>query len=390
MASMLSRVTKNVEKLPPRIVTFAPEKTGKTSLGCYADNPFYIMTTGETGLITLIDSGLVPPTDHYPEDLTEWGQLIQLVNELLNASHDRKTLIIDTGNGAENMLIRHVTKSFFKGYKSKFMEYGKGMDICSAMWSDLLSLLDQLRIKRGMMIIFLYHAKAKTFKDPAGDDYDQWRPEAQDKLWSLTHKWADAICFYGIKAQLDEDTEKATGKGIRFLQCSGTPAIVAGNRYGLPEQITSDDGAKGMWRSFAAALDKCRNRKPVQSQPSTNNDKPVSQPSQQPEQQPTKEQPPQQQPAAKPDGPTLEGMKGRLAKKKFKSGEDLGAAIGYIITHLPSVSNYTPDRIDILEAIREAAQVHDLATEDDFWKNWSPDMVDAGKAAAMNWLNQVK
>lgn len=94
-------------------------------------------------------------------------------------------------------------------------------------------------------------------------------------------------------------------------------------------------------------------------------------------------------PAAKAP-PTLAGMKERLAKAKFKSGEDLGAAIGYIITHLPSVSNYTPDRIDILEAIREAAQVHDLATEDDFWKNWSPDMVDAGKAAAMNWLNQVK
>lgn len=103
---------------------------------------------------------------------------------------------------------------------------------------------------------------------------------------------------------------------------------------------------------------------------------------------PARQQKPAPAPAASPL--TLAAMKERFAKAKFKTGEDLGAATNYIITNLPSVSSYTPEKIDILEHVRQECGIHVLATENDFWKHWSPDMLEKGKFAVGFWLGQVK
>jgi hypothetical protein len=48
---------------------------GKTSLGACAPKPIYLMTRGETGLLTLIDAGRIPETAHFPE-LGTWPDLL--------------------------------------------------------------------------------------------------------------------------------------------------------------------------------------------------------------------------------------------------------------------------------------------------------------------------
>ena len=75
--------------------------------------------------------------------------------------------------------------------------------------------------------------------NPTGKDWDQYRPLAIDQMWSLTHKWADVICFYGTRVEVNKD-DKATGER-RFLRCNPSAAIVAGNRYGLPLSNGLDD-----------------------------------------------------------------------------------------------------------------------------------------------------
>jgi hypothetical protein len=56
----------------------------------------------------------------------------------------------------------------------------------------------------------------KTFSDPAGKQWDQWRPEAREKLWGLTHKWSDCILFGGWQVTVSKD-EKVTGEE-RYLR----------------------------------------------------------------------------------------------------------------------------------------------------------------------------
>ncbi len=281
---MLDSVTRDAPNLPSRVVLYAPEKHGKTSFGCHAPEPIFLMTKGETGLLSLIESGQVPPVAHFPNDFTEWGQLVGAVQALIREQHNYRTLVLDTGNGAELLLMAAVCNDApFGGNWNEFNSYGRGIAACTPVWGSFLADLDTLRIKRGMAILFLHHAKVKTFSDPSGKDFDQWRPEAQDKLWGLTHKWADVIAFYGNRVKVYQD--KAQGEQ-RFLRCNPSAAIVAGNRYGMPDEITSQPGGKNLWTAFATALraakSKGKQAQQPQAQPAATVPKPAEQPPEHP------------------------------------------------------------------------------------------------------------
>jgi hypothetical protein len=67
-------------------VVYGPEGTGKTSLGCFAPAPVFLMTRGETGLLTLLAAGRIPPTPHFPE-LTALDGFLAAVEALQNGEH---------------------------------------------------------------------------------------------------------------------------------------------------------------------------------------------------------------------------------------------------------------------------------------------------------------
>lgn len=256
---MLSSITKEAPQLPSRVVLYAPEKSGKSSFGCFAPKPIFLMTAGETGLLSLIESGQVPPTAHFPEDFKTWGSLVGAVDALARENHDYATLVLDTGNGAENLLAAEVCNESFGGNWADYNDYGRGIRIAAPAWGKFLQKLDVLRTSRRMAVIFLHHAAVKQTSNPTGKDWDQHRPEAIDKMWGLTHKWADVIAFYGTRVTVNKD-DKATGEQ-RFLRCSPSASIVAGNRYGMPDEITTPHaGAQHLWNAFAAALRKAKSK----------------------------------------------------------------------------------------------------------------------------------
>lgn len=261
--SILSTVTKVAKPLPPRIVMYAQEKFGKSSFASHSWNPIFLMTKGETGLIPLIESGRVPAVAHFPSDFQRWGDLKQAVTELRDDPHDYRTLVLDTGNGAEQLCSGSVCDDSFGGDWSDYGSFGRGDVLASKEWVRFLDLLDAVRIKRRMAVIILHHAKVKTFSDPAGKSWDQWKPEAIEKLWANTHKWADVILFGGFKTTVTKD-EKATGES-RYLRADSSGAIVAGNRYGLPAEITAPAGALNLWTMFANALTKAKTPKPAEA-----------------------------------------------------------------------------------------------------------------------------
>jgi hypothetical protein len=170
--------------------------------------------------------------------------------------HEYQTLVLDTGNGAENLAAEAVCHDRFGGDWSDFNAYGRGIDLTTPAWAQFLALLDEVRVKRRMGVLVLHHARVRTFSDPAGKQWDQWRPEAREKLWGLTHKWADCILFGGWQVTVSKD-EKATGEE-RYLRAGTSGAVVAGNRYGLPDAIKAPPGAGNLWRAFAEAMRKAK------------------------------------------------------------------------------------------------------------------------------------
>ena len=254
--SILASVTKTAKALPPRIVMYAGEKFGKTSFAAHSWNPVFLMTSGETGLIPLLESGRVPAVSHFPEDFKTWGTLMGAVTALRDDAHEYRTLVLDTGNGAELLCAASVCEDSFSGNWSDYGSFGRGDALAVKEWMRFLGLLDVVRAKRRMAVIILHHAKVKTFSDPAGKSWDQWKPEAIEKLWGQTHKWADVILFGGFKVNVTRDDKAASES--RYLRSDASGAVVAGNRYGLAAEMTAAAGAANLWKVFADALGKAK------------------------------------------------------------------------------------------------------------------------------------
>ena len=115
MSGMLAKVTAKAPALPSRVYMYAQEKFGKTSWACHAPSPIFVMTEGETGLLSLLESGRVPETPHFPDDAKTWGELFANCQAVLNEEHNYKTLVLDTSNGAGRCLNRRFLRGHVSG-----------------------------------------------------------------------------------------------------------------------------------------------------------------------------------------------------------------------------------------------------------------------------------
>ena len=74
--SLASDIKAGGSGLPSRHVIYGPEGIGKTSLAAAAPLPVFLMSRGETGLLSLIDHSRVPAeTPHFPEAMT-WEEVL--------------------------------------------------------------------------------------------------------------------------------------------------------------------------------------------------------------------------------------------------------------------------------------------------------------------------
>ena len=245
--------------MPNRYVFQGVEKIGKTSFAAFTPKPIFLETRGETGLETLIDSGRLQPTPHLPECQT-WSDVMGAVEMLREEEHDFRTLVVDTGNGAERLCHEEVCRRDFNNDFGErgFTGYMRGYEIALADWRMFLSALDALRAERKMSIVLLCHTRVKTFKNPEGADYDRYAPDMHEKTWGLTHKWADMVGFMNFEIVVNEADPKKKGKArggqARILYTERHAAYDAGNRFGLPAEIELGDTPQQAFANFMAAL----------------------------------------------------------------------------------------------------------------------------------------
>jgi hypothetical protein len=90
------------------------------------------------------------------------------------------------------------------------------------------------------------------------------RRESHVRFWEsagVRFPRATQLLFGGWQVTVSKD-EKATGEE-RYLRSGTSGAVVAGNRYGLPDTIKAPAGAANLWRTFAEALKKAKAPVPV-------------------------------------------------------------------------------------------------------------------------------
>jgi hypothetical protein len=238
------------ERRPPRMSFYGPPKIGKSTLAADMPNPIFITT--EDG-IDGID------VDRFPR-ATTWAELLEQVNIVSSAipksgiatneclagepdTHDYKTLVIDTLNGAVELASQHVCKTLFKDNwgDGGFNSYGKGWAATSEEMRKMLVLLDMAR-QKGIMICLLAHTGIQSVKNPDGTDYSKYAPDIDKKVWARFSAWSDIIgrCEYQHSIVTNRDGKgKAVSTTTRLIHFSGSQSEDAGCRVGyeLPAEL---------------------------------------------------------------------------------------------------------------------------------------------------------
>ena len=257
-AKKMFEIATTGRQLPGRYFLYGPEKIGKTSLAAYLPSPVFIQVKGETGLETLIDAGQLPPTAHLPGEVTSWTDLLAAVDYLSQSEHDYKTLVLDGMDSGQKLCFEDVRMVSFDGDEGKFMAYHKGYDMSPNTWKELLVALDDLRLSRKMAVVMIAHARVSKKKNPSGEDWTHYTPNLHEKLWEPTAAWADAIFFLNFETIVSDDGKgKATKSRIIYTEPDAT--YVAGNRFGLCDEIECGESGKEACKNLAAALKAARN-----------------------------------------------------------------------------------------------------------------------------------
>jgi hypothetical protein len=248
---------------PARVAIHAPGGFGKTTIGCHFPTP--IVMGAEKGIPR--DLGFPVATIH-PE---KWIDCFDVVGSLVGDRHDNFTLVIDTVDWLEPLIHRFVcerdserkTEMNPKSNKLISIEdygYGKGYLVAEEEFRKFITVIDRLQAKRGMHVVMLMHSQTRTFKNPAGPDFDRWEPKCHARIAKVVEEWCENMLFGFFQidaAKISEDKERnksnperARAKGVggdtRIVGAQHSAMYDAKNRVGLPAEFELGQDIDGL------------------------------------------------------------------------------------------------------------------------------------------------
>jgi len=260
MADWLKQLTGSMEKRKDIIVLHGVEGSGKSSFAGQFPGATFMMSENETGIVTLKNNGLVPDGVQWFPQFSEWSDVMDCTRQMIDSDNRPRTLVIDTGNGIESLLHRHIADTLYDGRFDKrgFMNYQEGYKSSIPVWREWLALLDQLR-HCNCTVIMLCHTAVTTFKNPEGPDYDRYVAEFHKETWGAVRKFADMIVFLNFHDEVtnvDNQGRKGKAKGGRsrvynFVRSS---AFDAKHRHNLPAYMDGTGSPEGDFKQFCALL----------------------------------------------------------------------------------------------------------------------------------------
>ena len=211
-----------------KTVIYGPEGIGKSTLASQFPNPLFLDMEGGTAQMDV----------RRIEKPKTWPELIATVNEVAKTPGICGTLVLDTADWTEGMLIGHICKV----YNQKSIEgfgYGKGYTYLGEEWQKLMDAFTRV-IEAGMNVTVIAHAKQRKIElpDQAGS-FDHWEMKLSRQVAPLLKEWSDLLLFLNYKTYVvttDNNTRKAQG-GKRVMYTSHNPVWDAKNRHGLPEEV---------------------------------------------------------------------------------------------------------------------------------------------------------
>jgi hypothetical protein len=245
----LANVVRGKVQKPMRILLYGVEKIGKSSFAASAPEAVFICA--EDGVAEI-------DCQKFPEP-RNWPEVLEALESLRTGDHSFKYVVVDTVDWLEPMIWSYICE---RDGERNIESYGYGRGYTSALdeWRILLARLERLRSERAMGVILLAHSWTRTFKNPAGQDFDRFEMKMHAKAGGLLKEWSDCVLFAAYEQYTHEDKNKrvrGVSTGARLIYTQRTAVYDAGNRYNLPPELPLD------WHAFVEAIEANRPAEPA-------------------------------------------------------------------------------------------------------------------------------
>lgn len=266
--SILAGVTSGASTSGLRVVVYAQEKMGKTTLGAGAPNALLVPL--EVGF-----AGVAVHKTPMLQSLAEVNAFLMEVYAAVQAGQfPFKSIVFDSATALERFIheaILACDPAFVQsqGRKKVTMEsahdgYGKAYHLANQEFSKILGFLDVLAVQFGINIVITCHAFSSRLIDPTAGEFDSWdillHSPKNNKNYGkreIITQWADIVGFIYEPIIVSETGRISRGVSQnrgRVMGVARTPAFVAGNRFGLVEEIKLPTPPNNSWNALANAV----------------------------------------------------------------------------------------------------------------------------------------
>lgn len=243
--SILAKASDVQEDAPGIILVYGEGGLGKTTFAAGSPRPIFLCT--EDGAKRVKGAKRLPADG----SIQSWAELLDYTRAIAYGEHNYGTIVADTADCADALCVASLVKD---SGKLSFEKMGWGKDeALAAKWREWLSLLEHCRNVRGMTVILIAHAIARSINSPTIGQYSGYSGKMNKTLWGVTYNWVDVALFAELERVLHEpDQGKARGivSGDRFLHTKPGTGFDAKQRagYHLPAKLPLS------WSAFADAL----------------------------------------------------------------------------------------------------------------------------------------
>lgn len=190
---------------------YGHEKSGKTTFASHMPSP----------LILAFEKGYNALPGVLAQDVTTWGEMKQVVRDLKRPEVKErfKSIAIDTVDIAGSLCEKYICSQHGVDALSG-IPYGQGWTLVKKEFEETFRTITQL----GYAVVFISHAKDKTFKAKSGTEYNQTIPTCASSYNNIAKDMAD------IYAYAEKYTENNEAK-VRLVLRSPDNSAETGCRF---------------------------------------------------------------------------------------------------------------------------------------------------------------
>ena len=233
-------INRGKQSRPQKVIVYAPEGIGKSTLASQLPSPIFFDFEGGTDHLDV--ARLKPDT---LADFEKWAR------ELIRDRQGFQTVVIDTVDWLEESVLKAVVAGAENDSVKSIEDFGfgKGWVHLTERMNHVLSIFDRL-VDAGLHVVCLAHCAVRRFDDPKlASGYDRYelkmykdRNNAKGTA-ALLKEWADALLFgtFEDKVKMSGPTGErgravaASGRE-RVLMATHSAAWDAKNRHGLKDK----------------------------------------------------------------------------------------------------------------------------------------------------------